>query len=160
MGSTTPLLNYGFGLQASWKGLSFFADFQGVAGVTMSLLDSPLYQPLANNSTISITYLGREIPWTPENADRATMPRLTTQSGENNFRSNSLYYRDGSFLKLRNIGISYTIPRSILRICDATVSLNATNLFSADTIQFADPEQLGANYPTTRVFWAGVKFNF
>lgn len=160
MGSTTPLLNYGFGLQASWKGLSFFADFQGVAGVTMSLLDSPLYQPLANNSTISITYLGREIPWNPENADRATMPRLTTQSGENNFRSNSLYYRDGSFLKLRNIGISYTIPRSILRICDATVSLNATNLFSADTIQFADPEQLGANYPTTRVFWAGLKFNF
>lgn len=161
LGSTTPTLQYGFGLHAGWKGLEFYADFQGVAGVTVSLLDSPLYQPLtSSNSNISLTYLGREIPWTPETADRATMPRLTTQSGENNFRSNSLYYRDGSFLKLRNIGVSYTIPKDLMKICSATVSLSATNLFSADTIRFADPEQLGANYPTTRVFWAGIKFNF
>ena len=116
--------------------------------------------PIANNYTISLTYLNREIPWTPETADTATMPRLTTQSGENNFRSGSQWYRDGSFLKLRNVGISYNIPRSLLKICDATVSLTGTNLFSADNIRFADPEQLGANYPTTRVFWAGVKFNF
>ena len=159
-GSTTPLLQYGFGLHMEYKGLKLFADFQGATGVTVNLLDSPLYQPLVGNSTISMTYLNREIPWTPENADKATMPRLTTQANENNYRSNSLFYRDGSFLKLRNVGISYTIPKSLLKICDATVSLNGTNLFSIDKIQFADPEQLGANYPTTRVFWAGVKFNF
>ena len=159
--STTPKFQYGFGLHAAWKGFKVYADFQGVAGVTVSLLDSPLYQPLGSDGyTISLTYLGREIPWTPETAATATMPRLTTQSGANNYRSSSLYYRDGSFLKLRNLGISYTIPRSLMRICDATVSLTATNLFSADKIQFADPEQLGANYPTTRVFWAGIKFNF
>ena len=159
-GSSTPVLQYGFGLHASWKGLQVYADFQGATGLTVNLLDSPLYQPLANNSTISNTYLSREVPWTAENAANATMPRLTTQSGENNFRSNSLYYRDGSYLKLRNVGIAYTIPKKLLKICDATVSLNGTNLFSVDKIQFADPEQLGANYPTTRVFWAGVKFNF
>ena len=159
-GSSTPMLQYGFGLNLEYKNFKLFADFQGITGVTVSLLDSPLYQPLVGNSTISMTYLNREIPWTPENADKATMPRLTTQGGENNYRSNSLFYRDGSFLKLRNVGISYTIPKSLLKICDATVSLNGTNLFSLDNIQFADPEQLGANYPTTRVFWAGVKFNF
>ena len=161
VGKTTfPTFQYGFGLHASFKGFTLYADFQGQAGVTVSLLDSPLYQPMANNYTISMTYLNREIPWTVETADRATMPRLTTQSGENNFRSGSLWYRDGSFLKLRNVGISYTIPRSLLKICDATVSLTGTNLFSIDTIQFADPEQLSANYPTTRVIWAGIKFNF
>jgi TonB-linked SusC/RagA family outer membrane protein len=159
-GSSTPRLQYGFGLHAEYKQWKVYADFQGVSGVTVSLLDSPLYQPLTNNSTISMTYLNREIPWTPETAATATMPRLTTQGGENNYRSNSLYYRDGSFLKLRNIGISYMIPRSLMKICDATVSLSATNLFSIDNIGFADPEQLGAYYPTTRVFWAGVKFNF
>ena len=159
-GSTTPLLQYGFGLSAGYKGFKFFADFQGVTGVTVSLLDSPLYQPIANNYTISNTFLSREIPWTPENADKATMPRLTTTGGENNYRSGSLWYRDGSFLKLRNVGVSYNIPKSVLRICDATVSLNGTNLFSIDGIQFADPEQLGAYYPVTRVFWAGIKFNF
>ena len=159
-GSSTPVLQFGFGLHASWKGLQVYADFQGATGLTVSLLDSPLYQPLSGNSTISNTYLGREVPWTPDNAANATMPRLTTQSGENNYRSNSLYYRDGSYLKLRNVGIAYTIPRKLLKICDATVSLNGTNLFSIDKIKFADPEQLSANYPTTRVFWAGIKFNF
>ena len=159
-GSSTPMFQYGFGLHAGYKGFQFFADFQGVTGVTVSLLDSPLYQPLTGNSTISKTFLNRETPWTPENAANATMPRLTTLDGDNNYRSNSLWYRDGSFLKLRNIGVSYTIPRSLLKLCDATVSINGTNLFCMDGIEFADPEQLGAYYPTTRVIWAGVKFNF
>ena len=159
-GSSTPLLEFGFGLHAGYKGFKVFADFQGVTGVTVSLLDSPLYQPLTGNSTISDTFLGREVPWTPETAATATMPRLTTLDGDNNYRSNSLWYRDGSFIKLRNVGISYTISRNVLKLCDATVSLNGTNLFSLDNIKFADPEQLQAAYPSTRVIWGSVKFNF
>ncbi len=159
-GSSTPLCEFGFGLHAGYKGFKVFADFQGVTGVTISLLDSPLYQPLTNNSTISDTFLAREVPWTPETAATATMPRLTTLDGDNNYRSNSLWYRDGSFIKLRNVGVSYTIPKSVLKLCDATVSLNGTNLFSLDNIKFADPEQLSVAYPSTRVFWGSVKFNF
>ena len=131
-----------------------------MTGVTVSLLDSPLYQPLVGNGTISRTFLDREIPWTPETAATATVPRLSSQENNNNYRSNSLWYREGTFLKLRNVGLSYTVPRKWVKICDATVSLNATNVFSADGIGFADPEQLGAYYPTTRVIWAGLKFNF
>lgn len=159
-GSSTPLFNFGFGLHFGYKGFRISADFQGATGVTVSLLDSPLYQPLVNNSTISMTFLNREIPWTPETADKATMPRLTTMENNNNYRDNSLWYRDGSFIKLRNLGASYTIDRKYLKICDATISFNATNVFSLDNIKFADPEQLGAYYPTTRCYWFGIKFNF
>ena len=159
-GSSNPLLQFGFGLHFGWKGLKVYADFQGVTGVTVNLLDSPLYQPLVDNSTISKTFLDREITWAPGREDVATMPRLTTQENNNNYRNNSLWYRDGSFIKLRNLGVSYTIPRKAMKICDATISLTATNLFSLDNIKFADPEQLGAYYPSTRVFWVGVKFNF
>ena len=159
-GSSTPLVEFGFGLHAGYKGFKVFADFQGVTGVTVSLMDSPLYQPLSGNSTISDTFLAREVPWTPETATTATMPRLTTLEGDNNYRSNSLWYRDGSFIKLRNVGVSYTISRNVLKICDATVSLNGTNLFSLDNIKFADPEQLQVAYPATRVIWGSVKFNF
>ena len=88
------------------------------------------------------------------------MPRLTTQENNNNYRSNSLWYRDGSFIKLRNLGVSYTIPKRIMKFTDATVSLTGTNLFSLDNIGFADPEQLGAYYPSTRTYWVGIKFNF
>jgi len=159
-GSTTPLFQFGFGLNLGWKGLKVYADFQGVTGVTVNLLDSPLYQPLVNNGTISNTFLAREITWTPERASDATMPRLTTLENPNNYRKNSLWYRDGSFIKLRNLGVSYTIPKKVTKFSDITVSLNGTNLFSLDNIRFADPEQLEAAYPSTRVFWAGLKFNF
>jgi len=159
-GSSTPRLQFGFGLHFAWKGLKVYADFQGMTGVTIDLLDSPLYQPLVSNGTISKTFMNREITWAPDRADLATMPRLTTQENPNNYQANSLWYRDGSFIKLRNLGISYTIPKKALKLCDATVSLTGTNLFSFDNIRFADPEQLGAYYPSTRVYWVGVKFNF
>ena len=159
-GSSTPLLQFGFGLHAGYKGFKVYADFQGVTGVTVSLLDSPLYQPLVSNGTVSQTFLSREITWAPGREQYATMPRLTTQENPNNYQANSLWYRDGSFIKLRNVGLSYTIPKKALKVCDATVSLTGTNLFSLDNIGFADPEQLGAYYPSTRVFWAGIKFNF
>ena len=159
-GSTTPLFQFGFGLQAGYKNFKVYADFQGVTGVTIDLLDSPLYQPLVSNGTISNTFLEREITWAPGREAYATMPRLTTQENPNNYQANSLWYRDGSFIKLRNLGVSYTLPKKVLRICDATLTLTGTNLFSLDNIHFADPEQLGAYYPSTRVFWAGIKFNF
>ena len=159
-GSSIPLLQFGFGLNAEYKGFKVYADFQGVTGYTISLLDSPLYQPLVSNGTISKTFLDREITWAPGREEYATMPRLTTQENNNNYRSNSLWYRDGSFIKLRNLGISYTIPRSFMKFTDATVSLTGTNLFSLDNIGFADPEQLGAYYPSTRTYWVGLKFNF
>lgn len=159
-GSSMPLMEFGFGLHFGWKGFKVYADFQGVTGVTVNLLDSPLYQPLVGNTTISDTFLNREVTWSPERAATATMPRLTTQENNNNYRNNSLWYRDGSFIKLRNLGVSYTLPKNILRICEATVFAMATNLFSLDNIHFADPEQLGAYYPSTRTFWGGVKLDF
>ncbi len=159
-GSSTPVLQFGFGLNFGYKGFRLYADFQGVTGVTVNLLDSPLYQPLVDNGTISKTFLSREITWAPGREAEATMPRLTTQENNNNYRDNSLWYRDGSFIKLRNVGLSYTVPRSLMKICDATVSVSATNVFSLDNIGFADPEQLGAYYPSTRTYWVGVKFNF
>ena len=159
-GSSIPRMQFGFGLNASWKGFKVYADFQGMTGVTVSLLDSPLYQPLVSNGTVSKTFISREVTWAPDRAEYATMPRLTTQENPNNYQDNSLWYRDGSFIKLRNLGISYTIPKKALKICDATVSITGTNLFSLDNIHFADPEQMGAYYPSTRVYWVGVKFNF
>ena len=159
-GSSTPLLQFGFGLNAEYKRIKLYADFQGVTGVTISLLDSPLYQPLVSNGTISKTFLDREVTWAPGREAYATMPRLTTQENNNNYRSNSLWYRDGSFIKLRNLGLSYTLPNGVLKTGETTVSVTATNLFSLDNIHFADPEQLGAYYPSTRTYWVGIKFNF
>ena len=157
---STPEAWFGFNLHASYKSVDISADFQGIAGVTVNLLNSPLYQPLVNNGTISNTFLEREIPWSPDNRENATMPRLTTQANANNYQNSSLWYRNGSFLKLRNLQLGYTLPKATTGIADARIYLQGTNLFSFDKIEFTDPEQLNAAYPSTRAFWAGVTFNF
>lgn len=159
-GSGVPRFYFGFSLSASYKNIEFAADFQGMTGVTTTLLDSPLYKPLVDNGNISTTFLDNETPWTPENAANASMPRLTTQANANNYQPNSLWYRDGSFLKLRNLYIAYTLPKKALRFADMKIYLQGTNLFSLDNIGFADPEMLSANYPSVRSYWMGVKFNF
>lgn len=159
-GSTVPEFYFGFGLEFGYRGLGISADFQGMTGVTVNLLNSPLYMPLVNNGTVSQTLLDHEIPWTPETAGKATMPRLTTLANENNYRNNSLWYRDGSFLKLRNLTLSYTFPESLLKFADMKIYVTGTNLFCIDGLKIIDPEQLGATYPALRSYWVGLKFNF
>lgn len=48
----------------------------------------------------------------------------------------------------------------MLKFADMKIFLQGSNLFSLDNIKFADPELLGAAYPSTRTFTAGLKFNF
>lgn len=159
-GSSLPRFYFGFNLNFEYRRFELSADFQGMTGVTISLLNSPLYQPLVNNGNISQTFLDEEVCWSPENKANATMPRLTTQSNANNYQNSSLWYRDGSFIKLRNLTLAYTFPKSQTRFADVKVFVQGTNLFSLDNIGFADPEQLGVAYPSTRSYWAGVKLNF
>lgn len=159
-GTDSPQFYFGFNLKLSYKRLELTADFQGVTGVTTNLLNSPLYTPLVNNGNISKTFLERETPWSDTDKQHATVPRLTTLANSNNYHNNSLWYRDASFLKLRNVRIGYTFPKSQTRFADLQVYAQGTNLFSLDNIDFADPENLAYGYPSTRAYWAGVIFNF
>lgn len=151
---------YGFNLRMAYKGIELNADFQGATGRTVSLLDSPLYMPLANNGNISSTFLNREIPWTAENKENATMPRLSTQTNVNNLQGSSLWYKEVAFLKLRNLRLAYTLPASWTKKMNVKIYVQGTNLFSADNLKFTDPEQLGANYPALRSYWGGLTINF
>lgn len=159
-GSSIPRFYFGFSLNLSYKRFELSADFQGMTGTTALLLESPLYKPIMDNGNISNTFLKEEIYWTPKNKANATMPRLSTLDNLNNYYSSSLWYRDGSFLKLRNLLVAYTFPKSQTHFADIKVFVQGNNLFSLDNIHFADPEQLSWNYPSARSYWAGVKLNF
>lgn len=158
--STIPLWTFGFGLNIGYKGVKLSAQFQGCAGVTLNMLNSPLYKPLIGNTAISETFLKMEIPWSQQTAETATVPRLTTLSNANNYRNSSVWYRDGSFLKLRDVTLSYTFPKKWLRFADMEIWIKGTDLFSADALGLIDPECITASYPSLRTWWAGVRFNF
>ena len=158
--STVPALYFGFGVNFGWKGFEISADFQGMTGLTVNVLNSSLYTPLISNRTISRTLLEHETPWTPETSGSATIPRLTTLDNENNYQNNSLWLRDGSFLKLRNLTLAYTFPKSMIKFADMQVYVQGTDLFSIDNLKIFDPEQLGRAYPALRSYYVGLKFNF
>ena len=85
-GSSVPRFYFGFNLNFSYKRVELSADFQGMTGVTVSLLNSPLYSPLVSNGNISNTFLNEEISWTPDILLLGAGPRFMTD-GEKSMTS-------------------------------------------------------------------------
>lgn len=45
----------------------------------------------------------------PVNNPTGTQPRLTTTSGVNNYRNSTFWTKNGSFFRLKNVELSYTL---------------------------------------------------
>ncbi|MFI3305147.1 MAG: SusC/RagA family TonB-linked outer membrane protein [Rikenellaceae bacterium] len=159
--SSDPSFVFGLNFNVSYKNFEIYAAFQGVSGVTKSLLNTGLYDPLISYGNLSSAFLWDETTWTADNAANATMPRLTTQENSNNYQNSSLWLRNFSYMKLRNLTIAYNLPRKITKFADVQIYLQGTDLFSVDGIGFTDPEAISSEYYlSTKSYWAGVKFNF
>jgi TonB-linked SusC/RagA family outer membrane protein len=65
------------------------------------------------------------------------------------------WLENASFLKLKNLSVGYTIPRSVLRYVDAKVSLSAQNLFTLTKYTGYDPEVLKKGYDSSSVSGIG-----
>jgi hypothetical protein len=151
---------YNFHLGAEWKGLGLYAMFQGVGNYTANLNTKSMYWPLVNNTTISqYAYDNR---WTPENQN-ALFPRLSSQSNANNYRNSTLWLKDRSFLKLRDLEVYYNLPKSLLNkariVNGAQVYVRGVDLLCFDHIDENDPEALGI-YPVHRSVALGLSITF
>ena len=144
-------LNAGF----QYKAVDFKVFLQGVANRTVSLTGS-LFHAFQNDGKIGEIALDR---WTPETANTATYPRLTALNNENNYRYSTLWQRDGSFIKLRNIELGYTFPAKLIEsigLENVRIFVNGTNLFSWDHMKgYRDPE-IEYGYPATRSYSMGI----
>lgn len=158
--STLPEIYYGFNVGLSYDGFGFMANFQGVANRNIYLNTANVFAPLKNNTNISTWYLEENTRWTPQTAETANLPRLTTEDNPNNFQKSDLWMANGNFLKLRDLELSYTISRNALRKCDLKVFVRGTNLFSFDKLGYSDPENYGIAYPTMRSYTAGFNLIF
>jgi TonB-linked SusC/RagA family outer membrane protein len=159
--TTCPEIYFSFHLGAEYKGIGLDADLQGVGNYTAILNTKSLYWPLINNTNISKYYYDNR--WTPEHTN-AKFPRLTAESNANNFRTNSIWLEDRSFLKLRNLEVYYKFPKSILTstkfISTAKLYVRGVDLLCLDHIKKADPEQYGADYPLNRSLVVGLALGF
>jgi hypothetical protein len=119
-----------------------------------------MYFPLVDNTNISQYYYDNR--WTPANQD-ALFPRLSSQSNANNYRTNTVFLADRSFVKLRNIELYYNVPQNLLRktsfVKGAKVYVRGNDLFSFDKMAVSDPEAYGVSQLYRSVV-AGVSLTF
>ena len=88
------------------------------------------------NTNMYASYVNR---WTAENPT-SNMPRANAQGSQ---QYSSLYVEDGSFLRLKNVSLGYTVPSQFLKkfgIRSAKFTLSAENLFTITDYSGFDPE--------------------
>lgn len=161
---SVPELSYGFGLSAGYKNwdISFF--FQG-QGRSSFFIDPAAIAPF-NNYRNCVQYIADD-HWSPNNpVSHPFWPRLTAQDNSNNYRSNSTWWmRNGRYLRLKNIEVGYTLPKSVLRklgLTNLRFYFTGMNLLCFSDFDLWDPEMggNGLNYPLQRVYNLGVQFDF
>lgn len=164
IGKGMPDWQYGLNLTATWKGFDFYIFFQGVAG--NDIFDATRRID-ARSSNLPSYMLNR---WTGEGTSN-TMPRYV-QSDPYNWQSSDLYVHDGSYFRLKNIQLGYTLPENITRrvsISKFRVYVAAENLKTWTKYHGFDPEissggtSLGIDYgvyPQARVWTIGCNLAF
>ncbi|MDR0873304.1 MAG: TonB-dependent receptor [Prevotellaceae bacterium] len=164
IGSIQPDFTYGFSTTFTYRRWDAFVSLQGSQG-------NEVYNKLRRHLTednrehnLSSDILNA---WTAENP--TSTPRIgATDTYGSKINANTPYSRyieDGSFLKIRNITIGYTLP---VKIASLPVKFRAfvsgQNLFTFTKYTGYDPEVAGGIdtgvYPTARTFLAGAGITF
>ncbi len=101
-----------------------------------------------------------------EPGDQTDVPRLSLFDGNNAARTSTRFLEDGSYLRLKNLRLGYSLPQRFaqrLGVKSAQVYVLGTNLLTFDSIEFGDPEGRGVNGgltfftpPQARTFQGGI----
>jgi len=172
IGNPLPDFTYGLNLNLSFKNFDIIAFVQGVSGNDV-FNGTKVYtdRPDATHN-MSIRMLNR---WTGEGTTNdAHYPRLNAADA-NNLAFSDRYVENGSYTRLKNLQIGYTLPDGInksLRITKLRIYVGATNLLTITKYTGFDPEigtgyygslDLGVDrafYPQPRTFIAGLNLTF
>lgn len=162
-----PNLIYGFGFSAQWKGFDVNVLFQG-AGKSTFFIDGYTVYPFKDGDWGNIlTDVVKSNRWIlGENEDpNAKYPRLGYGGNNNNYQSSTYWMRNGSYLRLKNLEVGYTIPKSIvnkIRLNNIRIYFMGTNLVTFSSFKLWDPELGSSNgqvYPLSKAYTLGLTIN-
>ncbi len=161
-GCSFPDFEIGFGFSVDWKRWNFSTQwFSSVGNDIMNGVETSAYE---NQRAKQLTQM-----WTPTNSN-SNIPTWRTDSNNYNGASD-VWLEDGSYLRLRNLNIGYTISKvDIPHVSSINIYLSGQNLLTFTNYSGMDPE-VGGNglssrgidlgqYPVSRKYMAGVKVNF
>ncbi len=167
IGNPYPDFTYGLHHSLSYKGLQLDFFFQGQQGgdlLNINVIES-MYPGNFRRNKLAEQALDR---WTPENPG-AKWPSGVEPSSYGGGKVNTLVLQDASYLRLKNVQLSYTLPR-IHAIRSAKVYLAAQNLFTLTDYDGFDPEANSfgrsnervdySSYPLARTWLLGINVSF
>src|SRR5690606_27610605 len=106
--------------------------------------------------------------WTPENRD-ARLPILTTSTGNTlNFENSTFWLQNASYLRLKNIQLSYDLPSGVvekLYMRNLKLFVNGQNLLTFTKMKHWDPEKNLTQdnifaYPQVKTVTVGLNVTF
>lgn len=162
VGSPWPSFEYGINLSARWKSWDF--RVQGFGAYDFDIFNGP--RSVMDRFDDNSGYRSGIEPWTPENPD-TDFPRIIYADQRNSRGDIDRWLEDGSFFKIREITIGYTLPPTILSdvFQRLRVSVTGQNLVTFTNYTGLDPEFVAPSifdrthdnyrYPTPRT----VSFN-
>jgi TonB-linked SusC/RagA family outer membrane protein len=164
LGSTDPQFSYGIDAGFAWKGFDCSVFFQGVAN--RKVMPDPRYNIPFTGAWQQPWDINQD-HWTPEHPD-ALFPRLYLNDQHNTLPS-SQWVMNGSYIRLKNLQLGYTIPREWLkkmRVSSLRIYFSGQDLWETTKmkIKYYDPEQAGGYngnvYPFFRSYTVGLGVSF
>lgn len=147
----------GLNITLKWKNFTLFAAGTGYfGGVAMK---NSNYYWVYGDGKYSEVVRGR---WTPETAEIATYPRLTTQNNTHNFRNSDFWMYSTDRFNLSKVQLTYDLPNSIFQgtfIKNLSVYAYATNLLTISKERETLELTTGAA-PQNRFYNIGFKIGF
>jgi len=177
MGSPIPDLTYSLNVVMDYKGFDLNMFWQGVQGNEIYGELVCWTQGMHNNFNVSTAALDR---WTPTNTITDVPRAVRNDPNGNIMKISDRYMKDGSYLRLKNLTLGYTIPAKLnnkLHLSNLRIYLTGRNLITFTKYPFYDPE-IGSNangvggtvntsrgidngyYPQARTIIGGIQLDF
>ena len=166
-GSGLPDFEYGMTFNASYKDFDFTLFLQGSQGNEIyNGTNVLLYRRMGDRKNFTTDFLNA---WTPSNTN-TSVPRVTAQDPNQNIRPSNYFLEDGSYLRIKNIQVGYTLDGEKLGITNARVYVSAENLATFTKYTGFDPGVSNYTtfargvdrglYPISRNIIFGLQLNF
>ena len=175
LGTDDPKIQFSLNLGAEWNGFDVNVVFQGAGKRTVWRSDNngniDVWQiPMRNAYQNTSNHFVGDV-WSPSTPDNR-FPPLTNESGINNYnyQCSSWLVNDGSYLRLKNLTVGYTLPRQLMErqkvISSVRFYVTGTDLWEISHIHDGwDPEAsrkitASSRYPFLRTLTVGANITF
>lgn len=154
LGTTNAQYTYGITGGANWKGFDFSFFLQGVFDRAF-LINNDTLDPLVQTANMPWTiHMDR---WTPDNPN-AFWPRMY-QTGTQNYQTSDKWTQNGSYIRLKNLQLGYTIPVKKKYVKSMRVYFSGQDLWeSTKVLSVFDPEVGNDTKAGTYPFYRTVSF--